>query len=460
MAGLAAARVLAPRFARVTLYERDPVPEPGPRKGIPQGHHGHILLKAGELALDALFPGLAAELAARGAHRVNFGLDVRWTHHGSWRVRYDSPQLVILMQSRPFLEAVVRERLAGFGNIAFRYGTAVTGLEIEDGRAMAIRTRSAGTEVNTEAGTEGEETVEPADLIVDATGRGSQLPRVLAAQGYGTPREDRLAVDLTYASRIYRIPAGPQRDWRALLDYHTPPVETRAGLVFPLEEDRWVVTLAGCRGDAPPCDEAGWLDFARSLPEPTLYEAIRDAEPLSEIRAFHFPHSRWTRFEKLGRFPAGLLPLGDTVCSFDPVYGQGMSVAALEAQALGAYLDRDPRAADPRPFLRKLARIVSGPWLLTSSEDLRYPELADQRPFWMPLLQRYTKQVFRLSATRAADYDRLLRVLHLVASPALLFHPGTMLGVAARVVASADGNAGTSNRPPRPDLSRPDRLSG
>ena len=421
MAGLAAAGVLARRCERVTVFERDPEPDPGPRKGAPQGNHGHILLKAGETALDAIFPGLPGELAARGSHRVNFGADIRWYHHGSRRVAYDSQHLVILMQGRPFLESIVRERLAGAGNVAFRYGVAAGGIELVDGRAAAVRIRDAGGP--------GEESSEPADLIVDATGRGSQLPRYLAALGYGTPPEVRLPFDLVYASRIYRAPANPERVWKALLDYPTIPVETRAGLIFPLEEDRWVVTLVGYLGDHPPTDEAGWLDFARGLSHPDLFQAVREAEPISRIESFRFPYARRTLYEKLSRFPAGLLPVGDTVCSFDPIYGQGMSVSAMEAQALGHYLDRDPWAADPRAFLRRQARTVAVPWLLASSEGLRYARLADQRPFWMPLLQRYTKQVFRLSATHAAAYDRLLRVLHLVAGPELLFHPGTMLGM-------------------------------
>ena len=433
MGGLAAAGVLARRFERVTVIERDPAPEPGPRRGVPQGNHGHILLKSGEIALDGIFPGLPGELAARGSHRVNFGSDVRWCHHGSWRAPYDSPGLVILMQSRPFLESIVRERLAGFGNVSFRYGTAVTGLDVVEGRATAVRVKDSGGQ--------GEETSEGADLIVEATGRGSQLPRMLAALGYGTPPEIRMPIDLTYASRVYRIPvriparipASPERTWKALLDYHTPPDDTRTGLVFPLEGDRWVVTLGGYLGDLPPSDETGWLDFARSLPKPDLYEAIRDAEPLSEIHTFRFASARWTRYEKLRRFPAGLVPLGDTVCSFDPVYGQGMSVSAVEARALGAWLDRDPQARNPRPFLRKLAWIVAVPWLLATSEDLRYPRLSDQRPFWMPLLQRYTKRLFGLSAVSVPDYDRLLRVLHLVAGPELLFHPATLLRVLGAV---------------------------
>lgn len=194
-----------------------------------------------------------------------------------------------------------------------------------------------------------------------------------ASLGYGTPREDRVPIDLVYASRIYRIPArGPERTWKALLIYPIPPIDANAGLIFPLEGDRWMVTL--------------------------------------------------------------------------PVYGQGMSASALAARALGGSLDRDRQAVDPRPFLRAQARIVAAPWLLATSEDFRYPHLAAQRPFWMPLLQLYTERVFRLATTRPAHYDRLLRVLHLVDRPARLFHPATMLAVAA-----AAFTAPVASRPERPE---------
>lgn len=415
MAGLAAAAVLARRCERVTVYERDPAPDVSPntdpRKGVPQGAHAHILLKSGELALEAIFPGLTAELDSRGSVLVDFGIDMRWFHHGTWKARYEGG-LVIRMQSRPFLESLVRERLASLGNVTFRYDTPVQGIRIENGRADAVLAPEAV----------------PADLIVDATGRGSTLPRLLAPE-YGAPPEIRLPVDLQYASRVYRVRPDQARAWRALLVYHAPPAERRIGLIFPIEGDRWVVTLAGYLGDHPPSQEASWMDFARSLAQPTLYDAIRDAEPLSEIRTFRFPHARWTRYDKLRRFPAGLLPIGDSVCSFDPVFGQGMSVAAQEARALAAYLDRDPAASRPRSYLRALARVIFVPWLLLSSEDLRYPGLEAERPLWMPWLQRYTRRVFDLSGTNAPDYDRLLRVLHLVKGPELLFHPATMLGV-------------------------------
>lgn len=419
MAGLAAAGVLAPRFERVTVIERDPAPgEREARKGVPQGRHVHILLKAGENGFGEIFPGLAAELEANGSFRVDFGDDFGWFHHGVWKVRHESG-ITLHMQSRPLLESVVRQRVEGSGNVAFRYGTAVVGLEIADGRAVAVRVRPEGESEETVAG----------DLIVDASGRGSQLPRWLEAFGYPAPREERLGLDLVYSTRVFRAWPDPERPWKALLLYHTPPGERRVGAIFPIEDGRWMVTLAGMAGDHPPGDEAGFFDFARSLAQPTVYDAIRKAEPLSDIETFRFPHARWRHFEELKRFPAGLIPLGDTVCSFDPIFGQGMSVAAQGALELAAHLDRAPGATNVRPFSRALSRRIAVPWLLTSSEDLRYPQVDGRRPFWLPVLQAYTRRVFRLTGSSASANRRFVRLINLLTGPEILFHPGIVAGV-------------------------------
>jgi hypothetical protein len=190
-----------------------------------------------------------------------------------------------------------------------------------------------------------------------------------------------------------------------------------------------MVTAGGYTGDHPPGDEAGFLDFLRSLPQRDIYDAVRDAEPLSDVHTFRFSHARWLRYDEMSRLPAGLLPLGDSVCSFDPVFGQGMSVAALGARVLAAHLETDPRAADPRRFLRALTKVVAVPWLLTSSEDLRYPQVDGRRPFWLGGLQAYTRRLFQLCGHDAAVYDRLLRVLHLLDGPEQLFHPEVLTSV-------------------------------
>jgi 2-polyprenyl-6-methoxyphenol hydroxylase-like FAD-dependent oxidoreductase len=421
MAGLAAAGVLASRFERVTLLERDPEPAAGePRKGVPQGRHVHILLKAGAESLDRIFSGLTAELEAAGSCRVDFCKDFWWFHHGVWKASHES-ELILHMQSRPLLEAIVRRRVQGLGNVDLRYRTAATALAAEAGRIRAVRVQSDGLEQTLAA-----------DLVVDASGRGSQLLRWLQELGFPAPPEERLGLDLQYASRIYRARPDPERGWKAVLVYQTPPEETRIGGLFPLEDGRWMVTVVGYAGDHPPGDDVGFLDFVRSLARPDIYMAVRDAEPLTEVETFRFPTARWLHFEELKRFPSGLVPLGDTVCSFDPVFGQGMSVAAMGALRLASYLDRDREATDVRPFLLALAGIAAVPWLLTSSEDLRYPQVAGHRPVWLPLLQAYTQRAIRLTGSSAPAWRRFARLVNLLVGPEVLFHPGTVAGILGR----------------------------
>jgi hypothetical protein len=299
-------------------------------------------------------------------------------------------------------------------------------VDVEAGRVRAVRVRGADGN-----GTAGAGNGEPlaADLIVDAGGRGSRLADWLQHYGYPASREERIGVNLQYASRFYRAWPDPGRRWKALLVYPVRPAGTRIGALFPGEHDLWMVTAGGYAGDHPPGDEAGFLDFLRSLPQRDVYEAVCDAEPLSDVHTFRFPHARWLRYDELSRLPAGLLPLGDSVCSFDPVFGQGMSVAAMGARVLAAHLETDPAAVNPRRFLRALARVVAVPWLLTSSEDLRYPQVDGRRPFWLGGLQAYTRRVFQLCGHDAAVYDRLLRVLHLLDGPEQLFHPEVLAGV-------------------------------
>lgn len=441
VAGLLAAHVLGRDGRKVVVFERDGDPLAdegvGPRKGVPQGRHVHALLRSGERVLAELLPGVVEELEGAGSQRLDFSAGFRWFHHGAWRVRFDCGE-VTHFQSRALLESVLRKRLAALPNVEIRYRAGVAGIEIEPSgdRVAAVLWRGLDG-----AGNEGgaEEVREPFDRIVEASGRGSRLPAWLAEHGFATPPEERIAVDLAYASRVVRaVPGRLGADGRsdALLIYPTAPVETRAGAIFPLEPDgegpRWLVTLAGYAGDHPPADPAGWLDFARGLGRPDLLAAVRDAPPLSEIATFRFPAARWLRYDRLPRMPRGLAALGDGVCSFDPLFGQGMSAAAKSVRALARHLEDDPGLDRPLLLARRVARQLAAPWLLASSEGLRYPRIEGRRPFWMPWLQRYTHQVFLLTSTSPAVYRRILRVLNLLDEPPVFFHPAIVARVVAR----------------------------
>ena len=211
-----------------------------------------------------------------------------------------------------------------------------------------------------------------------------------------------------------------------------------------------MVTLAGILGDHPPTDPDGFLDFARSLQFPDIYEAIRDAEPLDDPVAFRFPASVRHRYERLSRFPDGLLVVGDAVCSFNPIYGQGMSVAALEALTLRRHLERGTEP-QPRRWFRDLARVVDVPWEMAAGGDLVFPGVQGRRTAKIRLISTYLARLHAAAAHDANLATAFVRVAGLVAEPASLLHPG----VASRVMRASlrnkfRGAAGRSGDVPEP----------
>ncbi len=417
LAGLCAARVLADHFERVTVIERDrPADDSRPRKGAPQGGQAHALLKRGERILDRLFPGFVDEIEAHGAHRFDFGQGVRWLHHGVWKARFDS-QFPVHVQSRPLIEGRVRARLQQDDRISFRYGSTVEGLRHAEGRVVGVDLRGARCE----------RSALDADLVVDASGRGTRLPRWLEAMGRQAPSEQRFDVDLCYATRIFEAPADAPADWRALLIYGQPPYQTRTGFLFPVEGNRWLVTLVGYLGDHPPGDEAGFQRFVESLPSDELARAIAHARPLGPVRRYRFTHAAMRRYDRLRDLPDGLIAVGDAVCSFDPVFGQGMTMAARDAELLDRHLRRG--RLRPRRWFKALHRMNLVPWILAATEGLRFPQLAGCRPPGLKLLQAYCGRVFRLCGHDRAVYRRFIQVLQMVSGPWVLFHPRVLWAV-------------------------------
>lgn len=428
LTGLLAARVLVEHGLRVTMVERDQLPsKPVSRKGLPQAHHVHLLLARGHEIIERLLPGLSAELIAAGALYLNTGRDFLSYLPTGWAPRYHSP-IEVLTCSRDLLEWAIRRRLVDDPRVqwvvehdvvrlvASPDRRAITGIELQPrptAAASGARDRSL-----------------PADLVIDASGRSSRLDSWLVDLGYPPVQTTTINAFLGYASRFYRSPGGPSTDWQSLLVGAQPPSLPRSGVLLPIEGGRWLVTLAGYGRDYPPTDEAGFLDFARSLANPMIAEALQKATPLSPIRGYRRTENHLRHYERATRWPIGLIALGDAVCAFNPVYGQGMTNAARSALLLDQVL-RSTTTGLEMAFQRALARSNSDPWLLATSEDYRYPTTeGSTRGALLRFTHWYVNRVIAAIPRRPDIHLTFVQVAHLVAPPSQLFAPhvaGTVL---------------------------------
>ena len=421
MAGLLAARVLTEGYGQVTVIDRDELAEaPAHRRGVPHGRHIHALAARGQQVLEELFPSLTAELVAAGAPAGDMLTDARF-YLGGHRLAEARTGLTLLCASRPFLEGHVRARVRALPNLRFLDRCDVVGLATTpDGR------RVIGVRVLRRADGSAEELL-GADLVVDASGRGSRAPAWLEALGYLRPERQEVQIGLGYATRTYHLPPAALGGSMAILDAATPELP-RTGALQKLEGGRWMLTLAGILGDHPPTDPDGFLAFARSLRFPDIYEAIRDAEPLDDPVGFRFPASVRHRYERLDRLPLGFLVTGDAVCSFNPIYGQGMSVAALEALTLRGHL-RQGTEPQPRLWFRDLSRVVDVPWDMSAGGDLAFPGVPGHRTLKIRLLGSYLSRLQAAAADDAELSTAFIRVAGLVAPPQTLMSPGIALRV-------------------------------
>jgi 2-polyprenyl-6-methoxyphenol hydroxylase-like FAD-dependent oxidoreductase len=427
MAGLLAARVLSDHYEQVRIVERDELPEGGqPRAGVPQGRHSHGMLACGARIVERLLPGITAQLTPPDVPHVDVLRAGRWFNNGVFAARTDSG-LEGFAVTRPLLEAVVRARVAALANVAVIDGHAASGLVADGPRVTGarIRPRRGGAETELRA-----------DFVVDATGRGSRAPEWLAELGYAPPDEDTVEVGLGYATRFYRrSPADLEGD--VIVNVAAVPPNRRMGIAMAVEGHRWIVTLAGLLGDHPPLDDEGFLAFAAGLPTRVIHDLVARVEPLTDAVRTRFPAHRRVRYERLDRLPAGFVALGDAIASFNPVYGQGMSVAAQEAEVLGALLAERTLADLPRRFYRAAARTIDVPWDIAVGNDLRFPEVHGPRGTRVRLVNRYVGRLQRVAGRDPAVARAFFAVGNLVAPPTSLLRPRIALRVLARPVRAA-----------------------
>jgi 2-polyprenyl-6-methoxyphenol hydroxylase-like FAD-dependent oxidoreductase len=422
MAGLAAARVLADAYQQVTVLDRDALPATAShRQGVPQSRHAHALLAAGRVALEELFPGLTEELVANGALSGDLQAESRWYDHGL-RLCPGPSDLRAVAVSRPLLEACIRDRVRRLPNVRVVDRCDAAGLvATPDGR------RVRGVRVLPRADGGAEEVLE-ADLVMDATGRGSRSPVWLEELGYPRPAQDEVRIGVAYASRIYRRRPDHLDGDRAVVVAATLD-RPRGAAMLAMEGDRWMVSLTGYLGQRPPADPDGFVAYAAGLPVPDIFEAISDAEPLGEVLGARYPASVRRRYERLRRFPEGYLVVGDAVCGFNPVYGQGMSVAALEALALRDCLGAGPPGGLAGQFFAEVARIVDIPWQIAVGADLRFPGVQGARTAKVRLVNAYLARFHVAAATDPVLGRAFLRVVSLMDRPEGLLSPTIALRV-------------------------------
>ena len=423
MAGLLAARVLADEYENVTIIDRDPldVGESG-RRGVPQGRHAHLLLARGLLVLDDLFPGFADALVAAGATSGDAVGDARLCF-GGHRFAQAHAGLRMVSVSRPFLEHHVRTRVLSRPNVTVVPPSDIVGLTAADAGTVT------GVHVFRRAdGSVGERL--PSDLVVDATGRGSRAPTWLADLGFERPTEERAGVDVSYSSCNYRLPADALGDdWGCLV----APTRTspRGAALARLEHGRWLLTLVGVDGVRPPTDPAALAIFARSLPFPDVADAIGAADPIDDPVAYRFPRNVRRRYERLSRLPAGFVVLGDGVCSFNPIYAQGMTVAALEAVALRDHLRRH-RVPVPLELQRAVARVVDTPWEMALGGDLDFPGAHGRLTRKLRMLGRYLARLHAAAAHDPSLAAAFMRAAGLMDRPEALMRPSVLFRVLRR----------------------------
>ncbi|HEX7275916.1 MAG TPA: hypothetical protein VF244_00940, partial [Acidimicrobiales bacterium] len=410
-----------------------------------QGRHPHILLAAGARLLEGWFPGILDELKASGAVDVDLCEDFHWYQGGGYQRRPASAARGPAM-SRPLLEHTVRRRVEALANVTIRDRTAVEGLIADASGTRVTGVRLAG----------GEEVA--SDLVVDASGRPARTLAWLHELGYQPPPTSVVEVDTRYVSRRYRRTDLPARDWKAAAVVGDP-ASKRLAMLLPMEDDQWILGMAGVNGESAPTDDAGMLAYAHTFESSVIADVMAASEPVGEPVTHRFPANLRRHVERLRRFPLGWVLLGDAVCSFDPIYGQGMTSAALQAEALGVQLDRSAAIdrAFARSYFRAVNKIVKIPWSIAVGGDFVYEGTTGKKPLGTDMVNRYMNQVVRAGQHDDEVAIRLNEVVALLRSPQTLMAPAFVLRVlrAARRGTGAESAVPDGDEQPAPAMRGP-----
>ncbi|MPY51035.1 FAD-dependent monooxygenase [Streptomyces acidicola] len=422
LAGLLSAAALRP-YADVTVIERDLLPEgPASRRGVPQARHAHLLWSGGVRAMEELLPGVTDAWLAAGARRIPLPTGLVSLSAQGWVRRWPEMEFMIAC-SRDLLESVIRAEVVRQSRITVVQGTELLGLEGGASRVTGVRIRSA----------DGEERVLAADLVVDASGRGSRATMWLDALGVPPAPLGEVDSGLVYASRVFRAPAGTEEFPVVNVQPDAGrPVPGQSATLVPIEGGRWLVTVSGTRGGQPTASAEEFEAFARNLRHPVVGELLADAEPLTDVVVTRSTVNRRRFYEKVSAWPEGFVAIGDSVATYNPLYGHGMSVAAQSALVLRERVAAHGLMA-PR-LARRVQRAVAGPvsmaWQLATETDIRYPEAVGEQPGLVQrLFTRYVNRLLRTATGRPLVFRAFLGVMTLSKPPGTLLAPEVLLAV-------------------------------
>lgn len=410
VAGLLAARALSDHYDEVFIVERDAsIGEKTPRKGAPQGRHVHALLPRGVSAVEKMFPGIFAEIVDAGATNGDLCGDAQWCP-GGHRLKRSESKLRVIAATRPFIESFIAKRVDKLENVKLVADTVGTGFRVENGKVTGIKLRDRS----------GAERVECAEVFVDATGRASQLPKWLEEAGFQAPPEDRIDVKLQYATARFRRSSAPNLDLYAAI-VGASADQPRGGIAQAVEDDVLQVSMAEY-SNAPPKDVEAFVEYAKTLPQPDLYNWMVGAEAIDQVKTQRVPSTYRRHFDRVKGLPDGLLAIGDAICAFNPVYAQGMTVAAVEAELLGECLARGKQNLSRR-FFKAIRQVTGITWQIGSTNDLSLPQVDGKRDWGTKIIGGWIRRVQQAATIDADIAERFIRVAALLDPPSSLLSP-------------------------------------
>lgn len=417
IAGCLAAEVLSPYFDKVTLLEKgDFEDEVNPRKSVPQERHIHVLLQKGEKIMERIFPNLMHDLKAEGAVNVNLGQDIEWFQYGLWKKRYDM-NFESHFFSRRLLDNCIRRRIRQNTKIRILSQSSVEDFIFSVNEKE--ETTVVGVKIHTLTGI----TSLHGNLVVDARGLGSQTPTLLKSAGLGEVYKEKIKTNLGYVTRLYK--RDPQSTERTIVVWSTPPKEKALGLMLPIENDRWMVSVGGWFNQFPKPESEDFLNYTRTiLPVSNIYDRIKDLEPLDDIVRYRLPYAEWRHFEKLAKFPDGLLVIGAALCTTNPFYGQGMTLCAIQAELIQSTISGWIKGRYSTHYIQSsFTKIVQFSWDMAKTEDLRFPEIVGRRTPFITFKQWYSKKFARIAALTPFARKMQLDIIHMIKPTYWAFHP-------------------------------------